>query len=273
MAKSKKKNTHRNKKKFPPLSKQDKFIYSCIEVIGAIILFVFVLLFESLTSFIVFRKADVLAYEQRMTVILLAPVMIFWLYLILRITTKKIPITGNKKVDYLKISEYKGVFPLFDNRYKNNEKYKKGRKEFLKKSIVHFLVFACLVTIGCMGCVGRHEFNENSIATYNILNEKISEYSYDEVESYDVSAVLHNITRTKGLSYRTYDVHLTVTMKNGDSFTASYDTAKDVYALLKIDNLLENKAKTVNSDNLEKFIAKHDFSDDEIRVINKLFEK
>lgn len=273
MSKSKKKKALKHKKRFPPLSKKDRFLYDCIEVIGGIFLLVFVLLVEALTSCIVFNTTDALAYEQRLTVLLIVPSILFLLYMLLKITCNKIPITGNKKIDYLKTSEYKFILPLFDNRYKDNEKYKQRRKEFLKKSIIYFCVFLVFLTIGCMGCVGRYEFNEYGITAYSILNKKTSEYSYDEVDSYSVSAVTHFGTRPKGLSYRSYDIHLTVIMKTGDSFTASYDTARDVYALEKINNLLKGKNKTVNSDYLREFTDKHELSDDEVKVLYNLFEE
>lgn len=273
MAESKKKKYKKRKKQFPPLSKQDKFLYNCIEVVGAVILIAFVVMFESLTSFFVFRNTDALAYEPRLTVILFAPVVFFWLYLLIRMTSKKIPIIGNKQIDYYNTTEYKFVLPLFDNRYKNNEKYKKAKKEFLKKVILHVAVFLCLLSIGCMGCVGRTAFNANGITTYSILNNVTKEYSYDDVDSYTVRAVTHYVNRPRGLSYRTYDVHLTVNLKNGESFTASYDTARDVYSLAKIDRLLKDKNKTVNADNLQMFLDKHNFSDEELSLLHKIFEE
>ncbi len=96
MAKSKK--YVKRKKKNPPLSEQDKFIYGCIETIGVIILLASVDIYKIFTHLIVFKKADVLAFEERWSVLLIVPFIIFLLFLVLKPTWKKLPIIGNKKL-------------------------------------------------------------------------------------------------------------------------------------------------------------------------------
>lgn len=274
MAKSKKlKKSVKRKKKYPPLSKQDKFLYACIEILGAIVLLIVVYVYEVLAPVFIFKKSDVLAFEERWTVILLFPAVCVWLIFILKSAYIKIPIIGNKKIDYYNTVNYKFILPLFDKRYKNNENYEKGRKKFFKKFIICFCVFTILLSIGVMGCIGRHEFNANGIVTYSILNNKLAEYSYDDVESYIVSADTYYINRARSLSYRVYDVNLVVKLSNGDSFTASYNMSRDIYALEKIDSQLKDKNKTVNSYHLQAFIGKYEFSDDELKVLYKLFEE
>ncbi len=270
MAKSKK--AVKRKRKYPPLSKEDKFLYAFFEISGAILLLVFVYLYELTVHIFAFRNDDVLAIQSRWTVFLFVPVTIFWLLLVVNLNVKKKPIKGNKKIDYYS-SDYKFILPLCDKRYKNNEKYKAGRKKFIKIFVVYFCIFMVLLSVGISGCIGRHEFNENGISTYSILNNKLSEYSYDDVESYSVTAASQNITRNRGLSYRTYVINIILEMTDGKTFTVSYDTARDIYALEKIDKLLEGKNKTLNSAYLQEFADTHDFSEDEIRVLYKLFEE
>ncbi len=271
MAKSKKSVKH--KKKYPPLSKQDKFIYSCFEVIGAIIVITSMDIYKIFAHLITFKKTEILAYEERWSVLLLFPVIFFLLFLVLKPTWKKLPIIGNKKIDYFNRTKFKAVFPVFDDRYKNNEEYLKNRKIFFKKSVIYFCVFISLLSIGCMGCIGRHEFNENGIVTYSILNNKTAEYSYDEVESFRVSADRNSVRSTRGIHYYTYGMSLTMNMNNGETFTASYDRARDVYALEKIKNQLKDKKKTVDTYYLQDFIDRYDFTDDELQVIDKIFEE
>ena len=271
MAKAKKSVKH--KKKNPPLSKQDKFIYDCFEVIGAIIVLASMDIYEIFAHLIVWRKTEVLAYEERLYVLLLVPVIIFLLELVLKSTWKKVPIIGNKKIDYFNRTKFKPVFPVFDDRYKNNEEYLKGRKNFFKKLVIYFCAFIILLSIGCMGCIGRHEFNENGIVTYSITNTKTAEYSYDEVESFCVSADRNHVRRSRGIFYHTYDISLTMYMKNGETFTASYEKARDVYALGKINNQLNDKKKTVDSYYLQDFIDRYEFTDEELQAIDKIFEE
>ena len=270
MAKSKK--AVKRKKKYPPLSIEDKFLYAFSEISGAIILVSLVYFYELIVHVFAFRNSDVLAIQSRWTVMLFVPVTIFWLLLVVNMNISKRPVIGNKKIDYCS-PDFKPVFPLIDKRYKNNEKYKAGRKKFIKTTAVCFGVFIVLLSVGIAGGLGRHEFNENGIYTYGILNNNLAQYSYDDVESYSVNAVSKNITRTRGLSHRTYDIIIIVETADGKTFTASYDMARDIYALEKIDNLLEGKNKAVNPVYLAEFEDTHVFSDDEVTSLYKLFEE
>ncbi|MEE0964727.1 MAG: hypothetical protein U0L73_11030 [Ruminococcus bromii] len=268
---SKTKKSVKHKKKFPPLSKQDKFLYAFVEISGGIVLLSILSIFEAYYRIFIFKDYDILAVEERYTVILIIPVCLFFLFLILKSTYSKVPIFGNKNVDYFNTAKYKTILPLFDKRYKFSEKYKEYRKKYIKIIIIYFCVFAILLSIGIMGCFGRHEFNSNGIVTYGIFNNKVAEYSYNDVESYSLNADTYYISRTRGMSYRTYDVNLVVEMTNGETFIASYDMARDIYALEKIDNILKDKNKSVNDKYLQEFIDRHDFSDDELRVLYNLF--
>lgn len=271
MAKSKKNRTVKHRKRYPPLSKQDKILHICIQIIEAIILLLAVYGYEVIAPVFIFNNPDVLAFEERWTMFLLVPFLFAWIILIFDPTYSKTPIFGNKNVDYYNTVKYKFVFPLFDKRYKSNEKCRKFRKKFFKRIIICFLVLSVLFLIGVIGCIGRHEFNSNGIVTYSIFNNKLDEYSYDAVESYSISSDIHyGIGR--GHAYHEYEVSLTVNMLNGDSFSASYGNAKDIYALEKIDSFLKDKSKTVKTDYLQEFISSHIFSDNELKVLYKLFE-
>lgn len=272
MAKSKKQSkSGKQNKKYPPLSKEDKLLYSLFEVLGAVVLFVFVYIYESFTCFLAFKNPDVMAVEARWTVVLWLPVACYWLFLIFKFNYKKRPIIGNQKINYYN-DKYRAVLPLFDKRYADNEQYKNGRKKFLRSFIIYFALFIVLLSVGVMGCVARHEFTHSGIATYSILNNKVAEYSYDEVESYSVNAYTYYRSRPRGLSYHTNDIKLVVNMYDGSSFVANYGMSRDIYALEKLDVLL-GKNKTVNADYLQEFINSHSFSDDEIESLNKLFDK
>lgn len=274
MAKSKKGGQSvKRRKKYPPLSKQDKILRICIHVLEALILLFSVYGYEIIAPNLIFRNSDVLAFEERWTMFLLAPFVFIWLIFILNYTYTKKPIIGNQKIDYYNTVNHKFILPLFDKRYKNDVNYKNGRKKFFKKMIIYFCIFTILLSIGVMGCIGRHELNSNGIVTYSILNNRIEEYSYDDVESYSVIADRYYHGRSKGLSYHIYDVYLVINLSNGDSFSASYNMARDIYALRKIDDLLKDKIKTVNPYYLQEFINNHEFSDDELKELYKLFDK
>ena len=274
MAKSKKKRRPAKKyKEYPPLSKVDKFLYSALEVVGAVFAFTFLYKYDSIISFFVLKKADVLSFQERFTIFLMVPFFLFYIFNIIDSQYNKKQIFGNKKIDYYNTSSHKFILPLFDKRYNNIARNSVNRrKELINLAIVCF-VSIILFTFGILGCIGRHEFSQDGITTYSIFNNVIEEYSYDEIESYHVEAYYRYHTRTRGLGYTDYDVNLTVRFTDGENFTASYNTSRDIYALEEIDKILKDKEKTVNSRNLEPVINKYNFTDDELKVIYRLFEE
>lgn len=274
MAKSKKKKrTAKKYKNYPSLSKADKFLYAALEVVGAIFLFAFLYEYDRIISFFVLRNTNVLSFQERFTIFLMVPFFLFYIFNIIDSQYNKKPIFGNKKIDYYNTSSHKFILPLFDKRYNNIARNSVSRrKELINLAIVCF-VSIVLFTFGILGCIGRHEFSKDGITTYSIFNNVIEEYSYDEIESYHVDAYYRYHTRTRGLGYTDYDVNLTVRFTDGKNFTASYNTSRDIYALEEIDKILKDKEKTVNPRNLELVINKYNFTDDELKVIYRLFEE
>ncbi len=272
MAKSKKKRQP-VKKGYPPLSKADKFLYAALEVVGAIFIFAFLYEHDNIIGFFVLKSTEVLSFQERFTMFLMVPFIFFYLCYILDSQYSKKPIFGNKKVDYYNTLNHKFILPLFDKRYNNIARYTETRRKILIKFSIWLCVLTLLFTLGILGCIGRHEFSREGITTYSIFNNVINEYSYSEVESYKVEVYYHRSFRSRGLSYTDSDINLTVYFENGDNYTASYNTAQDVYALEEIDKILKGKKKTVDSHLLQNFISRHDLSDDELKVIYRLFEQ
>lgn len=274
MAKSKKRKIYKLKRKklLPPLSTTDKVIYFLYEVIGAIIILFSGFGWLEILPKIVLKNSEVLAFQNRWTIVLVCPFCLIFLFVILDPFMKKKPIIGNKKVDYYNTLNQQFVLPLFDERYKNIERYKEGRKKFFKKVLVWTTVFVFLFTLEIMGLTGRHEFTDEGITTYSVFNNPVGTYSYDEVESYSITADRFHATRTRGLGYTTYEINLTVCFKDGESFYASNDFSRDIYAIKEIEDNLEGKEKTVDAFYLEEFINRHSFSHDELKVIYELFD-
>ena len=147
-----------------------------------------------------------------------------------------------------------------------------GRKNFCKIFSLYVVILIILLSVGFMGCTGRHGFTENGIVTYSVFNNKTAEYSYDEVESYSVNAYTYYRSRSRGLSYHTYNVNFYVNMSDGTSFVASYDMSRDIKALEQLDTML-GENKTINSDYLQEFISAHNFNDDEIETLYSIFDE
>ncbi len=268
MAKSKKKRRPQKRHKiYPPLSRIDKFLYSALEVVGMLFILVPLISYEAIAGFFIFKNPDVLSFEERWTMFLLLPFIILYISCIADAQSSRIPLFGNKKIDYYNTVNHKLILPLFDKRYKNME----SRKNFRKKSGIWCCILMLTFCLGVLGFIGRHEFNRNGITTYSIFNTIIEEHSYDEVKNYEVSAADY-YRYTKRGGYYESDIYLTVYLENGDNYTASYTAARDVYALEEIAELLKGEKKTVNTRDLQEFISRHDLSDDELKVIYRLFE-
>ncbi len=269
MAKSKKKKrTAKRHKGYPPLSKADKFLYSASEVVGMLLILIPLISYEALAGFFIFKKPEVLSFQERFTMFLIVPFVILYIPCIANAHSSKIPLLGNKKINYYSTVNYKFVLPLFDRRYKNME----SRKKFMKKFSVWCCVLILTFCLGILGFVGRHEFSSEGIATYSIFNNIIEEHSYDEVESYEIAAADYYRYTSRGGYYES-DIYLTVYLENGDNYTASYTASRDIYALEDIAKLLKSKEKTIDSRDLQDFINRHSFTDDELKVIYRLFEE
>ena len=148
MAKSKKKKRPQKRyKSYPPLSRTDKFLYASLEVIGFIFIFGFLYGHENIIGLFVFRNQEILSFEVRLTMFLMAPFIFFYLFSIIDPQFSKKPVFGNKKVDYYNTLDYKFILPLFDKRYKNISRYSESRKKAIQKNyhfMLHFnLAFHC----------------------------------------------------------------------------------------------------------------------------------
>ena len=274
MAENKKrKKPKKRNKPYPPLSKKDKSIYTGIEVLGAFLLLASVFGYEILAPVFVFKSSDILAFQERGTIFLLIPFALTLLLLLCDSTRKKIPIFGNKNVDYYNTSKHRFTMPLFDERYKNIDSYQHQRKKIFKKIAVYSVVLVILLCAGLLGCLGRHEFDNNGITTYSVFNKPIEKYTYSNVESYTVEASRSIHHRNRGLGYTTYELNLTITIYGGKSFNANYNFARDIYAMKELESLLTGKPKTIDDTYLEEFINRHDFTAEELKVLYELFEQ
>ncbi|MBE6785476.1 MAG: hypothetical protein E7538_04455 [Ruminococcaceae bacterium] len=276
MAENKKRKRQKKRKKpYPPLSKTDKLLYIIFDVLGAIVLFGSVFGYLYFAPKIVFKNPDVLAFKERTTIFLIFPFFFVWLIVLFDSTRKRLPVFGNKKVDYYNTLKFRFVLPLFDKRYQHIESCQKAKKKFFKKASIWSVVFAMLFGIGLLGYTGRHEFHDNGITTYSVFNNPIKEYSYDEVESYEISAErdIHIGHGKYSTSYTTYYLYLTVRLNNGKSFSAEYGFTRDIHAMKELDSLLAGKPKTTDAAHLTEFINRHDFTDSELKVLYELFEQ
>lgn len=274
MAENKKRKRQKKRKKpYPPLSKTDKVIYIGLEVFGAFLLLASVFGYETLAPIFIFKSSDILAFQERSTIFLLIPFALTLLLLVCDNTRKRIPVFGNKNVDYYNTSKHRFTIPLSDERYKNISNYQIQRKKILTKTAICSVVLVILLCLGLLGCVGRHQFDKNGITTYSVFNNPIEKYTYNNVESYTVEVYNLFHHRNRGLGYTTYELNLKVTMYDGKTFNANYDFCRNIYAMKEIENQLAEKVKLVKIDYLDEFIETHNFNEDELKVLHELLKE
>lgn len=213
MAKKKKK-----KLKMPPLSALDSCIYylgMALCVILGLSLSLFVTL---LTKRIGLSDPEVIAVDERATVLLgIFPYIAFLLLLLCPLCTaysKCIPIFGKKGIQYGP-PKYPKVYPLFMKEKPPvwvSERKKESRKTFTVFYVI--LVILCLLPTPA-GVFGRSCLMENGdVAVYNFLNREIQRYhTVDIQELCFYAADMH--TRSRGYSY---DLNAKLTMENGKTF-------------------------------------------------------
>lgn len=274
MAENKKrKKPKKRNKPYPPLSKADRAIYTISEIVSVLIPLGSVAGYIFFADDFIFKNPDVLAYAERWTMLLMLPFVIICGILVFDAERKKLPILGNKRIDYYNTSKHRFILPLFDKRYENISNYQKQRRSVFKKASVWSVVLVVLFCTGLLGYTGRHEFGRDGITTYSIFNNPIAEYSYDEAESYEISAERHYYTGKYSSPRIYYDLYFTINFNNGDSISANYDFTRDAYALKELEALLAGKPKTIDDAYLTEFIERHSLSDDELTIIYELFEK
>lgn len=264
----KKKRPKKRHKPYPPLSKTDKIIYCTFQLAAALFLLGTILGYMLLAGHFIFKNPDVLAYSERWTPMLMLPFFGLGAAFVFDVNQKKTPLFGNKKVDYYNTTYHRFALPLFDKRYQKLESCKKAKNKLLKKTAIWSVVLLILFCIGLLGYTGRHEFDYNGITTYSVFNNPVKEYSYNEVESYELRA-----TKRYYRSSFYYEIFLKFNLENGKEFFADYDFCRDIYAFKKLSNQLEGKSKTIDDSYLQEFIERRDLTEDEIKILYELFEK
>ena len=234
----KKKRPKKRHKPYPPLSKKDKTIYSIFQLTAALFLLGTILGYILFAGHFIFSNPDVLAYSERWTPLLMLPFFGLGAAFVFDVNQKKIPLFGNKKIDYSNTTYHSFILPLFDKRYQKFESCIKAKKQFLKKSALWSVVLLILFCIGLLDYTGRHEFDDNGITTYSVFNNPVKEYSYDEVETYEIMAVKSHRKSTRYSSTVSYEVFLKLNLESEKEFFVNYDFCRDIYAMKKLANQL-----------------------------------
>ncbi|MCM1544506.1 MAG: hypothetical protein NC110_04320 [Ruminococcus sp.] len=271
MAKQKKKNLI--KKRYPPLSATDKFIYNALTFISLAGVIAYTYERIKLPTKHFLSEENVLAATPSSALWAIAPFAFALLVCFGKFgelsKTGKYPIFGNKNINYYN-DKYLFTLPRFDKRY--NHKLYKYRNVF-PKSAKNKLISAVVTVVVCylislFGIFGRSELKTNSIEIYNCLNNLKKEYSYSSVVSYEIGSDSGH----GGKYYTPPSIYIYLTMSDGE--TLSFDNSDFGYnysAMQDVTERLVNAEKSVDGRYLDEFMNHYSHTDDEIRIINQLF--
>ncbi len=276
MAKNKRKkykNSNKNYKRYPPLSKKDKIIYLTLRLL-LIFLFTGYFLVLCFTKNIFLKNSDVLAYEEiALWALLIIPFGLLVLGLIAFTYLTEMPIFGNKKVNYSNSSQYHAVVPLFDSRYK-------PKKETVKKyiitlvSIIVLFVFSFMLAVG--GIISRWEISDNSIKKYNLLGQVNKSYTFDDVEAYNLD--VHRRWGYIGKSLLGSEtLWVELTFKDGRKKAFGLNQMQNTSVMKYIDDELKKRNTEKTIDNLIDFsfdyFIESDLSEEEVKMLREIFSQ
>ncbi len=218
MAKQRKKKSKSGRAKTkPPLSFLDKFIYSVIFVIGALVIIGLYCLWEILMGEIAFSDGSVVAFTSRNTFFYAIP---FFVYLIVSlgvgaIILFTIPLFKNKNVNY-NDNKWIRVYPLFDKTQprpkKREEDKKSNRKIFFCWLCGLLLTFLVLLLALC----GRYTINDDfMVQKYTVFNNVSETYVSRNFESVEFDLMYSSGGRYSGT--RGFSLIADIETKDGKS--------------------------------------------------------
>ena len=278
MARKKKK-----KLKMPPLSALDSCIYylgMALCVILGLSLSLFVTL---LTKRIGLADPDVIAVDERATVLLgIFPYIAFLLLLLCPLGTaysKRMPIFGKKGIQYGP-PKYPKVYPLFMREKPPvwvSDRKKESRKTFAIFYVL--LVILCLLPIPA-GVFGRSCLMENGdVAVYNFLNQEKDRYHVGDIkELCFYPADLH--PRSRGYSY---DLNAKITMTDGKTFyfdAADFRNSRNsdpaswlLYMLDMKEKVIPERITYKDSHLLSEVADTYNLTTEEAKLMDQLFDR
>ena len=274
MAKQKK-SKRKHKKGYPPLSKLDKATYYFLAIVPEILLLGIPLGYEWFSPYFVFKSSGVLAFCLTTHFWRVIPFLFVILVLFIisgeRLTSKK-PIFGNKKIDYYDTTLYKSILPPFDKRYIK----KFWTKDRIKKTLIKAIITAIIIIVpffyGIGGVISRWEITNSNIIKYGTSNQIEESYTYNDVSSYKVYSTLSStVGRT-----RTYypELGLIITLNNGEELNFNLDSINSgIAGLYTLDNSLNGINKTIDDDQLKRYIKQYSPNADELRMLNEIYNQ
>ena len=273
MAKQKKKK-HIHKKSYPPLSKLDKATYYLLAIVPEILLLGIPLGYECFSPYFIFKSSETLAFCSTTHLWRIIPflfvILVLFIISVERLTCKK-PIFGNKKIDYCNTGLYKSVLPPFDKRYVKKFWTKDKIKKAMIKTVITSIIIIVTFVYGIGGVVSRCEITDSNIIKYGTVNQIEESYTYDDISSYKVYSTISSTVTGRGKTFYP-ELGLEVTLDNGEALNFNLDFINGyIEGFYKLDKLLGGINKSVDDSDLERYIKQHTLSDEEIKMLEEIY--
>ena len=281
MSKKKKKKQKSNK---PQLSKLDKAIYYFIFLLFIAICFGSILLMQEIKSQIFFSDTNILAWNDRLTMLWL-----LFLFGFLTINTlafmegtygKRKAIFGNKKVDYSKYNYQ--FYPVFYKGYKKRTMTENRKREYKINFSLWLIAFVFCCFLSSFGFFGREVLTKDGqVIKYSVFNNIKEQYYVS-----DISEVEFTTYSTRHKRRYDYSYAIKLHLKNSDdwfSFDYSsfdgtngqsyYTTSIDDMKYLR-DTVYKNKKITYNKKiPLEEITKNARMTTEEIEKLYEFFNE
>lgn len=278
--KSKKKNRNRR----PPLSFLDKCIYWFMLLLSFVFSLLLIFCFEDITTVIAFRNSSVVAYNNHASFLFVTPLLLYIeisaLVFFITALESKIPIFGNRHIQYGEAPWEKDCFPLFDSRRKHvyvRPSKKRFRRDMMIVWMVGFFLCSLFAPFGFFGrdCLT----DDNCIITYSVLNQEDTyPYTTDDFSNLTIQAM--HVSGYRSADYWKYEI--IIEMKDGKSFTYSnrdFDWRKDDHRETCLEKMLEiksfftrDKITIKGEHNVEKVVNYLGLDDKQTILLQELFQ-
>lgn len=282
MSKKKKKKQKVNK---PQLSKLDKVIYYLIFLLLIGVCMSLFFLIQEIKANIFFSDANILAYNDRMTVMWL--LFLFGFLIVNSVGFfeetygKRKAIFGNKKVDYTK-HNYQ-FYPFFYKGNKPKKKMTEDKKREIKVNFTLWLIafiFCCLLS--SFGIFGREVLTKDGqIIKYSVFNNVKEQHYVSDIN--EIEFTTYSTRHRKRYDYN-YGINLYIKNSdivfsfNNDSFgktnnQSRYSTTIEGMNYLR-DTVYKDKKITYDIEvSLEEITKNNNMTEEEIEKLYKFFNE
>ena len=271
-----------NASRTPPLSILDKSIYILIIVLSALLFISLYILFRFLKIDLASKDADTVAYSFIASELFSLPFLLYFeISLIVAnavLFSKKIPIFGNRKIEYGTFPWDKNIYPLFDKRRKLvyvNPSTKKFRKTLVSIWCIVLCVTMLFVPISIFGrdCLQ----SDNSIVFYDVFGRR-SEKTYATSDYSTLEIGARFVPQGKGVTgYWDFSIKIKMTdgkniMYSGKDFFG--DTTSIIKKMIEIKKLFPSYKITISGkNNLQKVEKEYKMNEKEIKLLEELFDE